>query len=250
MIFAMETLTDFISNHIKPIVMEAKKNSRASLENKRTLFFEIGLIAALAVVLTSFEWNSATKEVASISAGGISLIDDETVPITQQETPPPPETIKEPVITEDLQIVENDVKIDTQFLSPDDNTEPIKIVPYVEPSNKEEEEEVEEFIPFSIVEDKPAFRGGDANTFTKWVYDNIVYPELAIENGIQGRVTVQFTIDKDGSVKDVHVLRGADSTLDKEAVRVISKSPKWSPGKQRGKAVKVKYTFPIIFKLN
>ena len=229
--------------------MEAKKNSRASRENKRTLFFEIGLIAALAVVLTSFEWNSATKEVASISAGGISLIDDETVPITQQETPPPPESIKEPVISEDLQIVENDIKVDTQFLSPDDNTEPIKIVPYVEPSNKEEEEEVEEFIPFSIVEDKPTFQGGDANTFTKWVYSNIVYPELAIENGIQGRVTVQFTIDKDGSVKDVRVLRGADSTLDKEAVRVISNSPKWSPGKQRGKAVKVKYTFPIIFQM-
>lgn len=229
--------------------MEAKKNSRASLENKRTLFFEIGLIAALAVVLTSFEWNSSTKEVASISAGGISLIDDETVPITQQETPPPPENIKEPVISEDLQIVENDIKVDTQFLSPDDNTEPIKIVPYVEPSNKTEEEEVEEFIPFAIVEDKPTFQGGDANTFTKWVYSNIVYPELAIENGIQGRVTVQFTIDKDGSVKDVRVLRGADSTLDKEAVRVISNSPKWSPGKQRGKAVKVKYTFPIIFQM-
>ena len=230
--------------------MEAKKNSRASLENKRTMFFEIGLIAALAVVLTSFEWNSATKEVASISAGGISLIDDETVPITQQETPPPPETIKEPVMTEDLQIVENDIKVDTQFFSQDDNTEPIKIVPYVEQSNKTEEEEVEEYIPVSIVEDKPTFQGGDANTFTKWVYGNIVYPELAIENGIQGRVTVEFTIDRDGSVKDVRVLRGADSTLDKEAVRIISQSPKWSPGKQRGKAVKVKYTFPIIFKLN
>lgn len=229
--------------------MEAKKNSRASLENKRTLFFEIGLIAALAVVLTSFEWNSATKEVASISAGRISLIDDETIPITQQETPPPPENIKEPVISEDIQIVENDVKINTEFFSPDDNNEPIKIVPYIEQSNKTEDEEVEEFIPFAIVEDKPTFQGGDANTFTKWVYGNIVYPELAIENGIQGRVTVQFTIDKDGSVKDVQVLRGADSTLDKEAVRVISKSPKWSPGKQRGKAVKVKYTFPIIFQM-
>ena len=237
------------SNHIKTITMEAKKNSRASLENKRTMFFEIGLIAALAVVLTSFEWNTATKEVGSISAGRISLIDDETVPITQQETPPPPENIKEPVISEDLQIVENDVKVNTDFTSFDDNTEPIKIVPYIEQSNKTEEEEVEEFIPFAIVEDKPTFQGGDANTFTKWVYDNIVYPELAIENGIQGRVTVQFTIDKDGSVKDVQVLRGADSTLDKEAVRVISKSPKWSPGKQRGKAVKVKYTFPIIFQM-
>ena len=229
--------------------METKKTNRASLENKRAMFLEIGLIAALAIVLTSFEWNSSTKDVATIMAGNSFLADDETIPVTQQEPPPPPQTIKEPVISEELKIVENDVKIDTEFLSPDDNTDPIKIVPYVEPSNKEEEEEIEEFIPFSIVEDKPTFQGGDANTFTKWVYGNIVYPELAIENGIQGRVTVQFTIDKDGSVKDVKVLRGADSTLDKEAVRVISSSPKWTPGKQRGKAVKVKYTFPIIFQM-
>ena len=129
--------------------METKKNSRASLENKRTMFFEIGLIAALAVVLTSFEWNTATKEVGSISAGRISLVDDETVPITQQETPPPPENIKEPVISEELQIVENDVKVNTDFTSFDDNTEPIKIVPYIEQSNKTEEEEVEEYIPFA-----------------------------------------------------------------------------------------------------
>ena len=116
--------------------MEAKKTNRASLENKRAMFLEIGLIAALAFVLTSFEWNSSTKEVASISDGRISLIDDETVPITQQETPPPPESIKEPVISEDLQIVENDVKIDTEFLSPDDNTDPIKIVMWNLPTRR------------------------------------------------------------------------------------------------------------------
>ena len=82
-----------------------------------------------------------------------------------------------------------------------------------------------------------------------WDFQVFKYPEIAKENGISGRVTVQFTIDKDGSVKDVKVLRGVDSSLDKEAVRVIQKSPKWSPGKQRGKPAKVKYTFPIIFQL-
>ena len=121
--------------------------------------------------------------------------------------------------------------------------------PSVEAKPVEEEVEVDEEIPFAIVEDKPMFQGKDANEFTKWVYNNIEYPEIAKENGIQGRVTVQFTIDKDGSVKDVKVLRGVDSSLDKEAVRVIQKSPKWSPGKQRKKPVKVKYTFPIIFQL-
>ncbi|MBR4979946.1 MAG: energy transducer TonB, partial [Bacteroidales bacterium] len=134
-------------------------------------------------------------------------------------------------------------------ISADDSNTKIDIKPYVEAKPVEEAEVEEEEIPFAIVEDKPLFQGKDANEFTKWVYSNIEYPEIAKENGIQGRVTVAFTIDKDGSVKDVKVLRGVDSSLDKEAVRVIQKSPKWSPGKQRGKAVKVKYTFPIIFQL-
>ena len=229
--------------------METKKTNRASLENKRAMFHEIGLITALAVVLASFEWNSSTKDVASITGSSSYIAEDETVPITQQETPPPPETIKEPVMSEELQIVENDIKIDDSFISPDDNNAPVKIVPYIESKPQVEETVEDEFIPFAIVEEKPMFQGKDANEFTKWVYGNIVYPEIAKETGISGRVTLQFTIDKDGSVKDVKVLRGVDSSLDREAVRVVSNSPKWSAGKQRGKAVKVKYTFPIIFQL-
>ena len=230
--------------------METKKTNRASLENKRTMFFELGLIASLAIVLVSFEWNSSTKDVAKMMAGTVYLVEDESVPVTQQETPPPPETIQEPVMSEDLQIVENDVKIDTDFISPDDNPAPMKIVPYIEPRNIEEDVEEDTEIPFAIVEEKPLFMGKEADEFTKWVYNNIHYPELAIENGIQGRVTLQFTIDKDGNVCDIKVLRGADSSLDKEAVRVIGSSPKWSPGRQRGRKVSVKYTFPIVFRLN
>ena len=229
--------------------MEIKKSQKANLENKKTLFREIGLIAALALVLLVFEWSTTDKEVSSLAANTTVITDEEQAPITQETPPPPPEQIKEPVMTEELQIVENDVKVETDFISTDDSDQKIEIKPYVEAKPVEEEVEVEEEIPFAIVEDKPMFQGKDANEFTKWVYNNIEYPEIAKENGIQGRVTVQFTIDKDGSVKDVKVLRGVDSSLDKEAVRVIQKSPKWSPGKQRGKAVKVKYTFPIIFQM-
>ncbi|MBR0313851.1 MAG: TonB family protein [Bacteroidales bacterium] len=229
--------------------MEIKKSPKANLENKKTLFREIGLIAALALVLLVFEWSTTDKEVSSLAANTTVITDEEQAPITQETPPPPPEQIKEPVMTEELQIVENDVKVETDFISTDDSDQKIEIKPYVEAKPVEEEVEVEEEIPFAIVEDKPTFQGKDANEFTKWVYDNIEYPEIAKENGIQGRVTVQFTIDKDGSVKDVKVLRGVDSSLDKEAVRVIQKSPKWSPGKQRNKPVKVKYTFPIIFQL-
>ncbi len=229
--------------------MEIKKSPKANLENKKTLFREIGLIAALALVLLVFEWSTTDKEVSSLAANTTVITDEEQAPITQETPPPPPEQIKEPVMTEELQIVENDVKVETDFISTDDSDQKIEIKPYVEAKPVEEEVEVEEEIPFAIVEDKPTFQGKDANEFTKWVYNQIEYPEIAKENGIQGRVTVQFTIDKDGSVKDVKVLRGVDSSLDKEAVRVIQKSPKWSPGKQRNKPVKVKYTFPIIFQL-
>lgn len=104
-------------------------------------------------------------------------------------------------------------------------------------------------IPFAMVEQKPTFQGGDANTFTKWVFSQITYPEIAKKNGVQGRVTLQFTIDTTGAVTNIKVLRGVDSSVDKEAVRVISMSPKWEPGIQRGKKVRVRYTFPVIFAL-
>ena len=104
-------------------------------------------------------------------------------------------------------------------------------------------------IPFDFVEEKPSFKGGDADTFSKWVNERLIYPEIAKENGVSGRVTLQFTVNTDGAVKNVKVLRSADPSLDKEAVRVVSMSPKWTPGKQKGRAVNVTYTFPVIFQL-
>lgn len=104
-------------------------------------------------------------------------------------------------------------------------------------------------IPFAMVEQKPTFQGGDANTFTKWVFSQITYPEIAKKNGVQGRVTLQFTIDTTGAVTNIKVLRGVDSSVDKEAVRVISMSPKWEPGRMKGKPVNVVYTFPVVFSL-
>lgn len=112
-----------------------------------------------------------------------------------------------------------------------------------------EESMEEEAIPFQIVEKKPTFQGGDANDFSAWVNANLVYPEIARENGVQGRVTLQFTVCSDGYVRNVTVLRGVDSSLDAEAVRVVSKSPRWEPGTQRGRLVNVTYTFPVIFQL-
>ena len=111
-----------------------------------------------------------------------------------------------------------------------------------------EDEEAEE-VPFFIVEEKPRFLGGSEDNFRKWIYDHLHYPEIAAENGISGRVILQFTIDTDGKIKNIRVVRGVDPSLDKEALRVVKSAPKWTPGKQRGKPVKVQYTFPIVYVL-
>lgn len=114
---------------------------------------------------------------------------------------------------------------------------------------EEEEEEDPETLPFNALDVKPTFQGGDANAFSIWVNSQLRYPENAKRNGIQGRVTLEFTIDTKGRVTDVKVLRGVHKLLDKEAVRVVSKSPRWTPGYVNQKPVRVTYTFPVIFQL-
>ena len=147
-----------------------------------------------------------------------------------------------------IDIVEDDIKVEDNFMSlEDDPNLRVDIIDYIEDVKDEEIDDEE--IPFIIVEEKPEFNGGDANEFTKWVNSRLVYPDIAKENGVEGRVTLQFTVEKDGSVSNVKVLRGVDASLDKEAVRVVQSSPKWKPGRQRDRAVKVTYTFPVIFKL-
>ena len=211
--------------------MEIKKSPKANLQNKKLLFMEIGLIVALLIVLGAFEWSTTETSVSILEEETAVVIEEEQVPITQEEQLPPPEVPKEPVMSDVIDIVDDDIKVDDDFLisTEDDASLGVEIKDYV--VEQVEEEEVEEEIPFAIVEQKPTFQGKDANAFTKWVFSKIVYPEIAKENGVQGRVTLQFTIDTDGSVTNVKVLRGVDSSLDKEAVRVVSSSPKWNNNK-------------------
>ena len=201
--------------------MEIKKSPKASLENKRLLFTEIGLVVALGIVYGAFNWSSKDAQVA--------VLEDTTQVLVEEE----------------MVAIQND---DDLFMNLEDNNQAVEIQDYKEAVVQEEEVE-EEAIPFQLVETKPSFNGGDANEFSKWVNSKLVYPEIAKENGVQGRVTLQFTVEADGRVTNVKVLRGVDESLDKEAVRVVSSSPKWKPGKQRDRAVKVTYTFPVIFQL-
>lgn len=228
--------------------MEIKKSQKASLENKRLLFTEIGFVVALGLVFFAFEWSSKDRKTSVLDADNQEIIEEELVPITQETPPPPPELNQIPVLSDQIDIVDDEIKVDDNILNlEDDSSIGVQIMDYVEQVAEEEVEE--EAIPFQLVEKKPSFNGGDANDFSKWVMQHLSYPEIAKENGVQGRVMLSFKVNADGTVSNVKVLRGVDASLDKEAVRVVSSSPKWEPGRQRDRAVPVTYTFPVIFQL-
>lgn len=223
--------------------MELKKNPQYDLTKKRGLFFEIGLLISLAAVLIAFEWKSFEGEISDLGQLNLEDIEEEIIPITQQNTPPPPPP-PPPAPQEILQIVEDDTEIEDEIeidTEADEDTE-IEIIEY-------EEEVVEEEI-FTVVEDMPEFPGG-VSAMYQYLSKNIRYPEVAKEAGIQGKVYVSFVVDKDGSITDVKVLRGipGGKMCDEEAVRVVKAMPKWNPGKQRGKSVKVSYMLPVQFTL-
>ena len=228
--------------------METKKSEKASLENKRLIFAEVGLIAALLIVLAGFESSTRAREVALLQDN--TAIDDEyDVLAVILDTPPPaPDVPALPQLTDEIEIVDDDVAVDLDFQSLDDTDVPVDIQEYKHQEVVQEEVE-DEVLEFIRVEEKPKFQGGDANGFAKWVNSRLVYPEIAKENGVEGRVTLRFTIGRDGRVQDVQVLASPDESLAREAVRVVSSSPKWEPGRQRDRAVKVSYTFPVIYRL-
>ena len=226
--------------------METKKTPKASLENRRVLFLELGLIASLLAVIGAFSYSTAVRKAPTLQ-DVVQLVDiEEIVPIVQDTPPEPPKAPAIPQISEIIEIVDNEIET-TDIINFDDTD--IDVPDYDYREEVVEETVEEETIPFVLVEQKPSFQGGDANDFSKWVNERLVYPEIAKENGVQGRVMLQFTVGADGKVSNVKVLRGVDPSLDKEAVRVVSMSPKWTPGKQRDRNVKVTYTFPVIFQL-
>jgi protein TonB len=173
---------------------------------------------------------------------GFRIFDRSTVPCSLT----PQGKIYIESIEEIIEIAENDAEVEESTIEAVDNIEAAVEVKY---GNVEvEEEEVEEEEVFMVVEEAPEFPGGTQECM-KWLSKNIVYPQISAENGVQGRVTVSFVVNKDGSIVDAAVLRGVDPYLDKEALRVVNKMPKWKPGKQRGKPVRVKFNLPITFRL-
>jgi protein TonB len=231
--------------------MEIKKSPKADLEGGKTLSVLMGLVVALAVLFVGFEWGSSEIQVVTASEGVADIIAEEEIEITRQEDtppPPPPEPAPQQVEIEVLNVVEDDVEVaNIDIISSADTQTAAQVQTYVAPTIVEEEEESEQTI-FTIVEKDPQFPGGQAELL-KWLNKTMKYPVIAQENGIQGRVTCQFVVNKDGSVVDAEVVRGVDPSLDREALRVISLMPKWTPGEQRGKPVRVRYTVPVVFRL-
>ena len=226
--------------------MQVKKSEQASLEKDKLVYVLMGLVFTLSLVYAALEWTE--REVTKYEVTDTEFLFEEEVEIQQttQETPPPPPppAVQE---VEVLNVVEDNVETESIEVNTEDDKEAEVVIaaPVEAPVEEEEEEEV----VFVVVESMPEFPGGQQALF-KYLSENVKYPVIAQENGIQGRVICQFVVNKDGSIVDVEVVRsGGDPSLDKEAVRVIKSMPKWKPGKQRGKAVRVKYTVPVNFKL-
>lgn len=229
--------------------MELKKSEKADLESKKGVYFQLGLIFAMAVVLVAFEWKSYDKVETDIYANQKANTEvEELVQITQQNTPPPPPAPPPPSLV--LNIVENTAQINDDISIDAEADERTQVEEYKAPVAvaQEEEAEVQEQEIFQVVETAPSFPGGDGARM-KFLQENIKYPQMARESGIQGTVYVTFVVERNGSVTDVKILRGIGGGCDEEAVRVVKNMPKWEPGKQRGKPVRVQFNMPIKFTL-
>lgn len=231
--------------------MELKKSPKADLENKKGIFTQIGLIIALAFVIGLFSWSETERKV-EIPVQEEVVVETEMVEVTIQEDkrPPAPEKTQAVAISEMLNIVKNDAKIEETINILDlDVTQDIAVDvsryggTYVEGTVEEEE-----IVLFS--EEPATFQGGDINKFGAWVAKNIKYPITASDNGIQGTVSLQFVVERNGSISNVKVLRGVEKSIDAEAVRVVMSSPKWVPAKNGRKPVRIYVNLPVKFELN
>jgi protein TonB len=228
--------------------MEIKKSPRANLEKDKTLNLLMGIVIACAILFVGFEWGERDIKVATDDGMG-TVIEEEEIENTEQEEPPPPPPEPEVLKTPDvIELVDDNIKVEeVEIAATDDNSNQAQIDTYVAPVVEEKEEEDENHI-FLTVEKMPEFPGGDA-ALLKWIREHVTYPTIAAENGIQGTVSCNFVVNADGSVVDVQVARPLDPNLDKEAIRVLKLLPKFKPGEQRGKPVRVKYSLPVKFRL-
>lgn len=226
---------------------QVKKSPKANLEVHKGTYILMGLLLGLALIFFAFEWSTETKKLDESIIVQDILAEEEMQVTRRDPTPPPPPPPPAPETPEILEIVDEKVENTLDIQTEDDQTRQQTAVFTAPPPPKPPVETVTDEI-FVVVENQPEFPGGNA-AMMKFLGDNIRYPVIALENGIQGRVICNFVVERDGSITDVQVVRGVDPSLDREAVRVIQSMPRWTPGKQRGQAVRVRFTLPVVFRL-
>jgi protein TonB len=236
--------------------MQPKKNEKADLSKNSSLYFVIGLSLILLISWQAIEWKSYDKSLYGYEALDVEEDDDEEIPITEQLKTPPPPPPPPPPAPEVIEVVEDEEEVEETVIESTETNED-EIVEVEEVEIEEDFEDVD--VPFAVIEDVPIFPGCEKvakserrNCFqeqmNKHIRKNFRYPEIAQEMGIQGRVYVNFIIAKDGSISNIR-MRGPDKNLEAEAQRIISKLPQMTPGKQRGRAVRVPFSIPITFRL-
>jgi protein TonB len=227
-------------------MMDVKKAPKANLENKRMTFVLMGVILALGLFYVAFEWTEQEITVYQVENNMEAMFEQEMIENTFREETPPPPPPPAPDVIEELNIVEDDVETENVDIVSEDDQKTVQEIVKVPIAPIEEDPDL--VTVFRVVEKMPEFPGGTVELM-KYLNSNVKYPIIAQENGIQGRVIVQFTVRRDGSIDDIEVVRSADPNLDKEAIRVIKSMPNWTPGEQRGKKVNCKFTVPVVFKL-
>ena len=234
--------------------MQLKKNEKVDLTKNSSLYFVIGLATILFISWQAIEWKTYEKDLYGYEALNVDDEDDEEIPITEQLKTPPPPPPPPPPAPEVIEIVEDEEEVEETVIESTETDED-EIVEIVEV--EEEYDDVD--VPFAVIEDVPIFPGCEKvskserrNCFqekmNKHIRKNFRYPEIAQEMGIQGRVYVNFIIAKDGQITNIR-MRGPDKNLEKEAKRIIAKLPNMTPGKQRGRPVRVHFSIPITFRL-
>lgn len=223
--------------------MEIKKSFKADLRNKRGLLLEIGLVVALSLVIVAFTYTPDEYRIQKV-AMDVMPVDVDIVPVTTDAPKQKPQKVEVKALSQLIEVIPNHRFVQTDLTFED--FDPDAIVEIVPPAK---DEDFADDTIFITAETMPSFQDGDLNTFRAWVMQNVKFPQVALENRIQGRVVLSFVIDKDGRLTNIEVLQSPDRSLSEEAIRVLNKSPKWSPGKQRNQAVRVKYTLPVDFRV-
>ncbi len=219
--------------------MEPKKNPKADLEKLRGTFTLTGLVLSLFLMYAMINWKFYDVQASELGQLVVDVEEEDIIPITEQNTPPPPPP-PPPAVSETIEIVEDEVKVEDVKIADTEADAKTEVQEFTQ-----EEEVVEEEV-FTIVESMPEFPGGTTKMM-EYLRDNVKYPPAAKANGITGKVFVNFTIGKNGEIRDIKIIRGVHDLLDNEAIRVVKDMPAWKAGKQRGKPVSVSFNLPINF---